>query len=94
MGGVKRGRPVYPCIVHISWGGPTLMIYAGSKAVMFEDHPRFGPILLDKRTENPTDKQWGEKDPFWRAYELWVSQGKRTHPVGKLVWCDYERAKV
>ena len=63
-------------LIHISFGGPTRFICAGGKIWRFEDHPRFGPIVL-KKNDDPSDNQPPERSPFWHAYEHWSKQGKR-----------------
>lgn len=74
-------------LIHLSMGGPTRLITdANGKTWRFEDHPTFGPFVLDKRDE-PTSAQPGERSPFWPAWEGWKDQGKRLQPDGKTcIW--------
>lgn len=65
-------------LIHISVGGPDRKITdAQGKAWVFEDHPRFGPIVLKKAGGDPAPTQPGERSPFWRAWRCWSDQGKR-----------------
>jgi hypothetical protein len=77
-------------IIHISWGGPDRWMQVGTKQVLFEDHPHFGPILLHKTTHDPLDNQPGERDLFWSHYEAWVRGGKQVIQAGDKVWCQYQ----
>jgi hypothetical protein len=71
--------------VHISWGGPDRQITdATGKVWSFEDHPRCGPIVLNKRGD-PDDKQPGQRSPFWHAWGCWNDQGKRLEGE-RCVW--------
>lgn len=65
-------------LIHISVGGPDRKITdAQGKAWVFEDHPRFGPIVLKEAGGEPDPKQPGERSPFWKAWNAWKEQGKR-----------------
>lgn len=65
-------------LIHISLGGPDRKITdAQGKAWDFEDHPRFGPIVLNKAGGDPAPTHPGERSPFWRAWRCWSDQGKR-----------------
>jgi hypothetical protein len=78
-------------IIHISYGGPDRYMSVGGKVIRFEDHPYCGPIVLQLKTGVPAENQPGERDLFWRHYDAWAKQGKRTKPAGDdKVWCDYE----
>lgn len=65
-------------LIHISVGGPDRTITdAQGKTWVFEDHPRFGPIVLKEAGGEPDSNQPGERSPFWRAWTAWKDQGKR-----------------
>jgi hypothetical protein len=53
--------------------GPYLTIDVDGREVLFEMHSYFGPMPLNKRTEEPL-----ERIPrgFWEAFDRWVSGGK------------------
>lgn len=51
----------------------------------FEDHPQFGPFVLDKRGD-PKSKQPGERASFWKVYQWWAEQGKTVGDDGFCVW--------
>ena len=76
-------------VLHISWGGPTRYMSIGSRTWRFEDHPHFGPSVLDRYGE-PSDKQPDEDSPFWRGYECWRAQGKKVNTIGDRTWCVFE----
>lgn len=82
-------------LFHISFGGPTRFIYGGGRMWRFEDHPNFGPMLLN-RFDDPLDTQPNEKSPFWWAWEHWRDQGKRidsSNPKHVLCVWDNPRAR-
>lgn len=68
-----------------TWGaGPFVLDVAGRRH-RFEDSDRFGPLRLTSR-DMPSDRQWGERHPFWAAHRLWVRQGRRLAEDGTCVW--------
>lgn len=70
-----------------TWGaGPFLLTVAG-KTHRFEDSDRFGPVPLTKQ-DQPSDRFWGERHPFWRAYEAWRRQGRRVSDDGMICIID------
>lgn len=65
-------------LIHISVGGPDRKITdAQGKTWVFEDHPKFGPIVLKRAGGDPKPCQPGERSPFWQAWNAWKDQGKR-----------------
>jgi len=73
-------------LIHISYGGPDRRIKdANGKAWKFEMHPRFGPIVLDRRGK-PAGDQPGSRSPFWSAVQLWAAQGAVIGPDGFCAW--------
>ena len=73
-------------VIHISFGGPDRKIRdATGRVWKFEMHPRFGPIVLDRRGD-PVDKQPGERSPFWTAVDLWAKQGGVIGADGFCAW--------
>ena len=40
---------------------------------LFENHPRFGPIVL-RKDGNPKARQPGSRSKFWPAWEAWRNQ--------------------
>ena len=85
----KTASDAYPTIIHISFGPPTLIMVIGGKKILFEDHPMFGPHLVDK-FGNVLDDQPEELDLFWVHYSAWRDQGKQLIITGKRRWCKYE----
>lgn len=60
-----------------SWGaGPYLLRFAG-KSYRFEDSARFGPVPIGLDAE-PTDTMFEPNSPFWRAWERWRDEGRKT----------------
>lgn len=75
-------------VIHISMGGPDRKIRDhDGKEFMFEDHPRFGPILLNKRGD-PVRNQPGEKSSFWSVYGWWCEQDKKIDADGFCIWSE------
>lgn len=72
-------------IIHISFGGPSRNIIVDDKKYLFEDHPNFGPHLLNKDGE-PSKKQLSERHPFWNAVSLWYQQGKKFNNDGTCAY--------
>lgn len=66
----------------LNMGGPDRRIEdAAGKVWIFEDHPRFGPVVLNSRG-NPTAQQPGGRSAFWPAWQAWKDQGKRLQIDG------------
>lgn len=76
-----------PGTIHISVGGPQRVITdARGKRWDFEDHPRFGPQVTNRRGDILT-KQPGERSAFWDAWGAWKNQGKNVAADGlTCVW--------
>ena len=66
----------------VSLGGPDRRIVdATGKAWTFEDHPRLGPVVLNKRGD-VAKQQPGSRSAFWPAWQAWKEQGKRVQADG------------
>ena len=52
----------------------------------FEMHRVCGPVVVDRRTEDPIDNQPSGSSPFWEAVDLWLAQGKRVKDGDLCVW--------
>lgn len=82
------GRAIVCCG---DWG-PVLRLEDGGKVWFFEFSERFGPSLVSGRTEKTLETQpVSPRHPFWRPFELWLKQGKRTEVVSgeerpRAVW--------
>lgn len=76
-------------VICMLFGGPTRYIHVRSKVVIFEDHPRIGPVLVGKGGD-PLVNQPLDTSPFWPAYEAWAIGGKVTETVNDKTWCKYE----
>lgn len=73
-------------MIHISWGGPDRTIKdSDGKVWTFEDHPRFGPIILNARGAM-ADPQPGSRSVFWPAWEAWRDGGKIVDAAGACQW--------
>ncbi len=73
-------------LIHISFGGPDRKIIDRKNRVWkFEDHPYFGPFVLD-RNGDPKNDQPHESSPFWEAVNCWYQQGKQIDKNGFCVW--------
>lgn len=80
--------------IHISMGGPDRKIRdQAGKGFTFEDHPRFGPFVLNKRGD-PKPKQPGQRASFWRVYAWWCEQGKTIDADGFCVWIEPPKPKL
>lgn len=64
-----------------AWGSGPFIIRRGRKSWWFEDSDMFGPTLIDKKTHDPKDRQPGERDPFWFAYERWCKGGRKSRAI-------------
>lgn len=86
-----------PNICIDSWGAGPFVLVTKGKRYVFEDSDRFGPALVDKKGD-PTNVMIPEKSPFWKAWERWVKEGRKTtegKPLGsrqnqlKVLYCVY-----
>jgi hypothetical protein len=78
-------------LLHISFGGPDRKITdADGKAWTFEDHPQFGPIVLNARGD-PAASQPGSRSAFWPAWKAWSDGGKRLQ--ADCATCIWEPAQ-
>lgn len=70
-----KAPPQCICTPHaiICFGGPTLEIDVGGRIMAFEMHRYFGPIPLNKKTQDPLERI---PSAFWKAYEQWKAGGK------------------
>ena len=73
-------------IMPLSLGGPTQTMEAGGKSYLFERHPRFGPIVVNK--DDSEARHPGSRSPFWRAEELWDKQGRQFNDDGTCKWVE------
>lgn len=64
-----------------AWGAGPFVITHQDKSYRFEDSDRFGPVLLNKNGE-PSERQPGERSPFWDVHSLWRKQGRRLEEDG------------
>jgi hypothetical protein len=91
LGQQPRLKPACACLrctggVCIMVGGPDRVIVdARGRRWRFEDHPRFGPVIVDRKGD-PKSAQPGERSPFWDAYEAWRAGGKRVDDAGLCAW--------
>lgn len=60
------------------WGVGPFVITTSKGRFVFEDSDRFGPALLDIKTGDPTNKMIPSKSTFWKAYERWKKEGRKT----------------
>lgn len=65
------------------WGAGPFILQAGSSTFYFEDSDRFGPVPLRKDGEVRANPFFGEKSPFWRAWEKWVAGGRQLAEDGR-----------
>ena len=75
-------------VAHLSLGGRTIVMPIGkSKTVLFEMHNYFGPIPLNKRTDEPMDRI---PKAFWDAFERWDLGGKMMDGDTCVTpsWCE------
>lgn len=63
-----------------SWGAGPFVIVARGKRYYFEDSDRFGPAFIDPKTGDPTNEVIPPHSPFWRAWERWKRDGRKTQP--------------
>lgn len=78
-------------IVHISWGGPDRFITdEDGKRWKFEDHPRFGPVILNRRGDEAAT-QPGSRSKFWPAWLAWNDQGKRIEARSDGTTCIWDK---
>lgn len=79
-----------------SWGEGPFIIEVDGKELLFEESGRFGPIILNKSTRNPTEKQPGSRDRFWDAYGMWVKGGRKLmegRVPQKAIWAVPKRGE-
>jgi hypothetical protein len=68
-------------IIHISFAGPTIKLPVGDKMEVFEMHHYCGPIKL-KKDGDPSERQWGERNPFWSVFSKWMDAGQKVDEDG------------
>lgn len=74
-----------------SWGMGPFKIVIDGKMFLFEDSDRFGPMLLRKNGELRANPYPSVRSVFWGAYDMWVSQGRRTEGDGTTcIWSPSE----
>lgn len=69
---------------HISFAGDTLTLSAYGKTYRFTWHNYLGPTFVTKRDEVAKTVP-GERSKWWRGFDLWIRQGKRTEN-GECLW--------
>lgn len=67
-------------VVCVLIGGPVYEIKATDKIWAFEMHPRLGPCVVHRVTQEPLTRE--PTKAFWRAWEQWDEAGR--HLDGKL----------
>ena len=78
---VTTGRGIFAD----GWGVGPFVITARGKRYCFEDSDRFGPMLVDPKTGDPTGEMIPARSPFWKAWERWKAEGRQTQagkPLG------------
>lgn len=70
-------------LIHLcTFAGPVVE-YGGYR---FEFSERFGPLLLNKDDTPKKDQPVSERDPFWRIFDRWQSEGGyRTDPTAGVM---------
>lgn len=80
------------------WGAGPYCITVKGKRYYFEDSDRFGPAWIDPKTGDPTNELIPLNHPFWKAWERWRDEGRRTvegKPLGKrgnrteILYCQH-----
>ena len=73
------------CIITIH---PTYTLtLANGKVYQFEWHKYLGPTFLRKDGE-PLARFPGVRNPMWKTFDLWHSQGRMVDSNGNCVWKD------
>jgi hypothetical protein len=73
-------------LIHLSTGGPDRWITDSQQVEWkFEDHPRFGPIRLNKRGDMHK-VQPGARSAFWPAWTAWDRGGRRVDANGRCIY--------
>ncbi len=70
----------YVCILT---GGPDRVVVVDGKEYLFEDHPRLGPMPLNK---DGSERKSRVPNRFYEAVACWTEQGKAISSYGKCVW--------
>jgi hypothetical protein len=69
-----------PCVHGNGWvltlGGNEYIIKRGNVSILFEWHPWFGPVPMNRRTGS--DRQLGSRHWFWHAVTCWDKQGRKV----------------
>ena len=76
-----------------AWGAGPFVITAAGKSYRFEDSDRFGPYWLTKAGDI-SERQPGERHPFWKAHRAWFQQGRRMAEDGMTCLYDDLRPTV
>lgn len=69
--------------VHISKGGPDLLILVDGMQQLFEDHPHCGPVPVKP---GGSARSLGPRHKFWHAVTCWYEQGKKIGADGLCLW--------
>jgi hypothetical protein len=67
------------------WGAGSFLLKDGDKTWSFEFSSRFGPLLLDSKGGPKTIQPTSPRNPFWKPFNAWLSQGKQVEK-GVAIW--------
>lgn len=62
----------------------TFRIIVGGQGIYFRHTEAAGAIVVTRRGD--VARRLGSRHPFWRAVQLWRSQGSRVGPDGICLW--------
>ena len=81
-------------LIHISLGGRDCRLrLPNGSVVLFEDHPIFGPLALN-RDGSVKERQPGDRSLFWKIHRYWSTQGKAIDNNGIGIWEAPKAIKV
>lgn len=73
------------------WGAGPFNIHFAGRVFLFEDSDRFGPVPLKKNGWEVRDPgRFGEKSPFWYAWQKWRDQGRQLAEDRQTCVWDHE----
>lgn len=64
--------------IHVAFTNQPVRLRRGDQEWLVEWHRYFGPILLNKTTQEPRKTQPGETSWFWLVAQWWKDQGCRV----------------
>ena len=77
-----------------AWGEGPFTMRVGKRRYYFTDSDMFGP-LLESKSGRVLDRQpVAESHPFWAAYHMWRSGGRKGKKIGRWTVCRWRMPRA